>query len=258
MLKFHRVFGRAGAWLGLLALAVSGGCASHNGPRVKHEFMLTFTPEQKQEQQDIATRSYRIHRGDVFAVFFTYNKEKDQQNVMVLPDGTASLQGLDQLYVAGLTVPGLDSLLTDRYAEQLRDPDLSVVMQSLAGRKVYVLGEVNNPGLFDLPVHGLSVLGAVAMAGGFTNWAGRGSIAQIRVTPEGYLCRELDIGDIKHPKSIDVAVLDLEPFDVIYVSRSWIGDFASFSREVATNLLQYTRLWTDVRLIEDPERFWRR
>jgi len=93
---------------------------------------------------------------------------------------------------------------------------------SVSARKFYVLGEVRNPGIFDLTDE-INILEAVMMAGGFTDRATLASVAIIR-------------GDLTRP---EVAIVNLEKLihdgdqsenievrdkDIVYVSRHFIGD----------------------------------
>ncbi|MBK6736298.1 MAG: SLBB domain-containing protein [bacterium] len=86
-----------------------------------------------------------------------------------------------------------DSLVTLAYSQEYRDPDLSIIMQETQGRRVYVLGQVRNPGLYRLPSGGTDVIGAVTMAAGFTDDAARDGTLIVRVTPEGYQIQEVDL-----------------------------------------------------------------
>ena len=222
------------------------------------ETAVAFSPAQKEVLATMESAPYRVQRGDSFSLHFIYHERLNQYDILVLPDGTANFVGLDQVAVAGLSVTELDSVLTVRYGQQYRDPDLSVVVKSIAGRQVFVMGEVRVPGMYDIPPRGIGVLGAIALAGGFTDHAGAGSVVQVRVTPNGYVSRELDLSSLQDQNGFDVALLDLQAYDILVVPRSWVGDLAVFTEGVVSSLLSYTRLALDVRMIEDPGSVWRR
>jgi polysaccharide export outer membrane protein len=235
------------------ALSALAGCGSAPGPGVRHEAMVPFSPAERDLFLAAQGDFYRIQRGDLLGVFFIdkdLNQQLKQPEVLVLPDGSASFIGVDRLEVAGRTVVQLDSTLTARYGQSLRDVDLSVVVTKSAGIQVYVLGEVRNPDLYSVPAHGFTVMGAIARAGGFQDGADRGSVTLIRLTPEGYLCREMNLAAIRKGLAFDAALADLRSYDIIYVSRSALGDFAAFSRDVVQALSHYTGLVLDVRAIE--------
>jgi protein involved in polysaccharide export with SLBB domain len=231
--------------------AALGGCASSRGLIVKREVTLPFNEEQRQSLQTATAMPYRIQRGDLMSIHFLYSENYKQPEVTVLPDGSSSFIGLDRVPVAGLTVDQLDSLLTARYSQFIRDPDLTVVVDKSVGRQVYVLGEVKTPGIFNLPVGGAGLLGAVALAGGFTDQAAKGSVVLLRVTPDGYICREVDLAAMASGRNVASALFDLQAYDVVLVPRTAIGDFAVFARDFAASMLSFTRLVFDLRGMSD-------
>jgi polysaccharide export outer membrane protein len=229
------------------------GCGSTSPGVIKEEAMIAFTPEQSAALAQTEGMPYRIQRGDKLAVRFVDYDEFQQPEILVLPDGTATFWGVDQISVAGLTVSELDSVLSVKYRKHLIEPDLSVIVVEMAGRQVYILGDVVKPGLYDMPDQGTSVLGAIALAGGYLDYAAKGSVVQIRIMPDGYLCRQLNLSSVFDTGGFDPVLMDVQPYDIIYVSRSWIGDFAVFSKGLVGSLLDYTRLAIDVKWLQNPQ-----
>ena len=109
-----------------------------------------------------------------------------------------------------------------------------------------MLGEVNQPGLYDVPPEGLGIVGAVTMAGGFHENAAKEGTVLVRVTPDGYLVQEIDLSDIGNIASASLAMVHLQPYDVVYVPRSRSGDFAVFSRQILVGLANITRIAVDI------------
>lgn len=241
-----------------LALALGGalfasGCGSSRGPAIRHEALVPFSEGDHKLVSAAQYSPYRIQRGDLLGVFFIseeLNEFMKQPEVLVLPDGSASFVGVDRVEVAGRTVTYLDSLLTARYSEKLRVVDLSVTVVKSVGTQVYVLGEVREAGLYNVPQQGFTVLGAITLAGGFQEGADKGSVSLIRLTPEGYLCREIDLSSVRKGRFFDAALVDVRPYDIIFVSRTAIGDFVAFSRDVVRSLGDYTNIIMDARAIE--------
>jgi protein involved in polysaccharide export with SLBB domain len=233
------------------------GCGGAADVAVRKQFRVDFTPEQQRELFARETTSYRIRQGDVLAIRDLYHEELDQDNIRVLPDGTATFLALERQRVAGMTVGELDSLLTAGYAERFRDPLIDVYVREHGARQIYVLGEVRSPGVYEYTGPGLNVLSAIAAAGGYSEFAQSGSVAVIRIDEDGYRCREMDLRSITHGESLDPAILDLRPYDIVYVSRTAIGDFAVFSDNLMSGLLRYTDFGTDIRYLTDGD-FYRR
>jgi len=232
----------------LLLLALLAGCASTPGTEPRMSF-VEFTPEQKADLARTAGRSYRIQEGDVLRVAFPYEKELTQEGVVVLNDGAVSLVGVDRVRLAGLTLVEADSLVTEAYAKDYVEPDLSIMVMETNGRRVYVLGEVKQPGLQKLPYGGVGLLGAITLAGGFTEDAAKAGTVLIRVTENGYLVQEIDLSHLNSPEYAAIATIELEPYDVVYVPRSRMGDFGYFTRTVLQGLAYMTRIASDVKYL---------
>jgi protein involved in polysaccharide export with SLBB domain len=234
------------------SLAALAGCGSvATGPAVKREATVAFTPEQREAMRAIDERDYLLRRGDVLAVRDLFNEVLNQDNVLVLPDGSATFFGLEQVRVVGLNLGQLNEMLNLEYAKEFRDPKVTVAVRVLGASDVYVLGEVRNPGAYPIPEHGFTAMAAVAKAGGFVTGADKGSVVLVRVTEQGYMCRELDLSGFAGGKTFDPAVVDIRPYDVIYISRTAIGNFAAFTSGLITSMLQYTQLAVDVKYITE-------
>jgi protein involved in polysaccharide export with SLBB domain len=231
------------------ALLVFAGCGggSHTTP-VRTSF-VSFSPEQMQEISSSSSRPYRIQSDDILKVGFLNNQDLDQEHVLVLPDGAISLVGVDRLVVAGLTVVEADSALTAEYAKEYRDPQVSVIVRETSGLQVYVLGEVMSPGSHKIPKGGVALVGAVSMAGGFTDDAAKDGAVLVRVTESGYMVKEVDLSSFQNPGAIELATVHLMPNDIIYVPRSRIGDFGYFSKTILSGLVNMTRIATDVHIL---------
>lgn len=88
--------------------------------------------------------------------------------------GTFSMPLIGQVNAEGLTVPGLEQRIATSYADgYLINPRVSAEVTNY--RPFYILGEVRNPGEYPY-TNGLTVLEAVASAGGFTYRARKNSV----------------------------------------------------------------------------------
>jgi len=231
--------------LGLAVLLALGGCGGGPGMVSRTNF-VEFTPEQKQEIAAGSGNEYLIQEGDLLRVAFSYQKDLNQEGVVVLNDGSITLMGVDRVEVAGRTLTEVDSLVTAAYAADYLEPSLSVIVQETKGRRVYVLGEVQSPGMHELPSGGIDMLGAISVAGGFNDNAAKAGAVLVRVTDQGYLVQEVDLSDFASLASAGLAGINIQPFDVIYVPRSRIGDFAYFSRTILTGITQITNIASDI------------
>jgi len=88
------------------------------------------------------------------------------QLVRVTPEGTIALSAIGSAPAQGLTLPELQQELNERYREQVEGIEVIPVLVQRAPRYVYVLGEVRNPGRFEL-VGPTTAIQAISMAGGW-------------------------------------------------------------------------------------------
>ena len=85
----------------------------------------------------------------------------------ILPDGTSSLPLLGSVQLTGLTIGQASRWLTSLYGKQLKRPQLFITLISPRPVKVSIIGEVEKPGLYPLPVFSTPV-SAIQQAGGIT------------------------------------------------------------------------------------------
>lgn len=121
--------------------------------------------------------SYALRNGDSLLLKFFYNPELNQA-VTVNPNGRIGLHLVGDVEAAGLHPNELQKIITERYAKTLRQPDVTVTVQQYAPRLFYIFGEVNRPGGYPHQL-GMTVVGAVSLAGGFTY---RANQSEVRIT----------------------------------------------------------------------------
>ncbi|MBN2376139.1 MAG: polysaccharide biosynthesis/export family protein [Sedimentisphaerales bacterium] len=101
------------------------------------------------------------------------------QSVPVRTDGKISLPLVNDVYVVGLTPLALQQELTGKLSKFIENPTVSVIVEQINSLKIFVVGNVNNPGVFDVKTE-VNVLQAISMAGGFTEWANKRKIKIFR------------------------------------------------------------------------------
>jgi polysaccharide biosynthesis/export protein len=124
---------------------------------------------------------YRIGSGDKLQI--NVYKEADlSQALQVRPDGRITMPLVGDLAAAGQTPMQLQRRLSESLREYVANPVVTVMVVEVADRTVYVMGEVNTPGA--VPLKGpMTVLQALAVAGGFKEFANKGGIKVLRKTP---------------------------------------------------------------------------
>lgn len=177
---------------------------------------------QEHKKINIDDERYIIQPGDKLSIKFFFNPELNEENLVVRPDGLISLQLVNEIQAAGLTPVQLKSLLAEKYTGQLKNPEIAVIVREVREPyRIYVDGQVRSPGEYEI-VGSLSVLQAIARAGGMSQDTAKTSeVKVIRRDQEGKafvivvdLDRVLEGGDL----SQDIRLL---PYDFVYVPRSF-------------------------------------
>jgi polysaccharide export outer membrane protein len=101
------------------------------------------------------------------------------QLVRVTPEGTISLPAIGSVRVQGLTLGELQKELNERYWQEVEGIEVIPVLTQRAPRFVYVLGEVKNPGRFEM-TGPTTAIQALSMAGSWNNGANLRQIVVFR------------------------------------------------------------------------------
>lgn len=178
---------------------------------------------------------YRLYPGDEVEVVVPSAPELNR-SVKVAPDGRIVLPLVAPIMVADRTLPDLEGALEQAYAAQLRRPDVEVALKNAPTQKVFVGGEVANPGVFDMPGD-IDALQAVLMAGGFSNAARRGQVVVVRRSPGGRpMMRTVDLKRaVSDPTSADA--VPLRRFDIVYVPRTTVAEVGLFMQQYVRDAL---------------------
>lgn len=122
--------------------------------------------------------SYKVLPGDVLQV--SVWKEPDLQlDLLVRPDGAISFPLAGEISTKNKSVSDLQAELTRRLTRYITDPVVTVSVTEVLGNKIYVIGQVNNPGAFVVNPQ-VDVLQALSMAGGTTPFADLDNIRILR------------------------------------------------------------------------------
>jgi polysaccharide export outer membrane protein len=108
-------------------------------------------------------------------------KEPDMTRLVpVRPDGKISLPLINDVQAAGLTPQQLASAVTEKLRKFLTGPQVTVIVTAINSQRVFVVGEVLRAGAFPL-IPGMTVLQALANAGGFSTFANEKKIHVMRL-----------------------------------------------------------------------------
>jgi len=194
----------------LLVLAPACRLAQGNGPGVD-----STSPAVARAAEALPASA--LGPGDVFEV--RVFQEPDLSGAFrVGPDGSVEFPLCRTVKVGGLTAneaaDAIAACLSGRY---FKNPQVTVFLRELNSRKIFVFGEVQKPGTYSYE-DGLSVVQAIAVAGGFTRMAAKNGCTVTRPAHGGPDERiKVPIDDIVGGRAPDFRLL---PGDILYVPES--------------------------------------
>ena len=170
---------------------------------------------------------YLIGVGDTLDIKFMYNPELNELAVPVRPDGRISLQLANDVPAANLTPDQLRKSLAEKYASELKKPEIAVIVRTFTSHRVFVDGEVVYPGMVEIkgPTTLMQVL---SQSRGLRDTARLSNVIVIRKDAEGApMAANIDIRKIISGTdlSLDISML---PYDIVYVPKSNIGNWLQF------------------------------
>ncbi len=133
---------------------------------------IQATPSQVTLQERPATPvgpDYRIGSGDVIRVS-VFEEPQFATSAVVRPDGKISVPLIPDLAIAGMTPETAQHLLTEQLSRFIKHPRVTVIVEEIHSRIVYVTGEVQHPGAYPL-ITPMNVVQLIARSGGPTEFA---------------------------------------------------------------------------------------
>ncbi len=175
---------------------------------------------------------YYVEIGDILDID-VWRVPDLSRSVPVRPDGRISMPVVGDLDVVGLSLVEVRDLLTTKFADYVWNPQVSISIRQFGGRKFIILGAVGGPGVYRYQ-NDISLLEAIALAGGFTEFSRSGKVMVVR-------------GDIKKQPQVKMISANMEnvlkkgmltenitvmPNDIIYVGKDIIGDYNDVIKNV--------------------------
>ncbi|MBU0993306.1 MAG: polysaccharide biosynthesis/export family protein [Proteobacteria bacterium] len=137
--------------------------------------------------------------------------------ITVRSDGYISLPFVGDLLVAGKTIPEVREEANRAYYSITEDINVDLLLHKSVGAQICVLGAVKQSGFYGI-TRPISILEAVASAGGFRDDAYTSTILAIRKEGDKILCRSINAEAVIQAKP-DALLAILLPNDIVYVPR---------------------------------------
>lgn len=184
-----------------------------------------------------STRPATLRAGDKIELKFFYAPEfNDTQTIR--PDGQITAQLIGDVQAAGRTPAELAEALKTAYGDQLKYPNVTVIVRETYQNKIYVAGEVQKPGLLDLPGQ-MSVMQAVLASGGFnTTFAAAKQVLIIRAVDGKARGYSINLEDaLLGGEHTDFM---LQPQDIVYVPRTPITNVDNWVDQYISKIIPQT------------------
>lgn len=175
---------------------------------------------------------YRFYPGDELEVTIPSAPELNK-TVTVQPDGRITVPLIPPIMAADRTTLQLEAALSEAYGAHLLRPDAFVTPKA-APLKVFVGGEVGQPGIYDM-TGDVDALRAVIQAGGFRTTADRSKVIILRRGAEGRgMMRTVDL--LRGLRDPTTNLAPLRRFDIVYVPRSGVANAGLFVQQYFRDL----------------------
>lgn len=158
--------------------------------------------------------SYALHAGDQLEVGVWMEPDL-QKTLIVRPDGRFSFPLVGEIAAAGRSVPEVQNEIESKLKKYITEPVVSITVVNVGGNKVYVIGQVKNPGAFVMNPQ-LNVLQALSLAGGMTPFASVNNITILRNVNGHQSTLPFRFEEVSRGRSLDQNVM-LESGDVVVV-----------------------------------------
>jgi polysaccharide export outer membrane protein len=157
---------------------------------------------------------YIIQPNDLLEIFVW--KEPDlTRKVLVRPDGRISFPLVQDMQAAGISPGQLKAAIEENLKEYLGSPNVTVIVEAIQSYRIYVTGKVQKPGAISAEKP-LTVLQALALAGGFQEFANQTDITVIRSSDTRTTMSRVNYEELLKGKNLNQNIL-LNNGDVVVV-----------------------------------------
>lgn len=222
--------------LSCLTLVGASGCASVRGDAFAPAPRQTSFAEVPYSMWNAEEAAYRLFPGDVLD-FTAPSAPELNRTVTVQPDGRITLPMIGPTMVADRNVEELRATLRQSYAPTLVHPEVELTVRTASPLKVFVGGEVDKPGVYDMPGD-INALQAVLMAGGFRNTGRRSEVVVLRRGPGGQaMMRVVNLNTSVFDPANGTGSVPLRRFDIVFVPKTRVAEVGQFVQQYVRDVL---------------------
>jgi len=210
--------------------------------RSDFELMQSQKPVKSEKRVAMKDIEYKIMPHDRLAiVIYQYPEltptEMNQKGILIDAKGYISLPLIHRVKVAGYTQSNAARMLEEKYKKYLTDPSLNIEVMN---KRVYVLGEVKNPGVVKLDNEMGTVMQVIAHAGGLTDTAQRDAVYIVSNSGDNIMhIRRVDLTSFASLQQTNIIV---KPNDILYVQPNKWKSFRVASNDLTSPFETITKI----------------
>jgi polysaccharide export outer membrane protein len=205
----------------------------------KNDYLQILLISKDKEANELFTTKFENSQGLV-----TYSSGVPSKGGFLVDDkGNVSIPFIGEIKVAGLYRQQIIQEIQTKLEEYVKDPYVQV---NLLNFKITVVGEVNNPGTFNIPNERINIFQALSLSGDLTNFSNRSQV---------HLVREIDqerkeyILDMTSKDIFNSEVFFLKQNDIIYVPQKKSKSVITFNQFVLPFVSVTSLILTAINLI---------
>ena len=233
-------------FLSLLSLVITA-CNSKPFGGIAIPSMTAVPPEQAEDVyaiqeelkalQIVNPTPYEIHPGDTIQIS-VYNQPSLTSNILVAPDGTASLPLIGILKLSGLNLEDATDLIEKKLSLFLRAPIVTLSPITVSGYYFTIAGRVSRPGNYTVSIGQTRLRDVIALCGGFQSGLFNGDTVELADLSNSYVKRNGKKLPVDFKKLVyegdDLQNIPILNGDYIYVPSTMTGSII-FLGEVGSN-----------------------
>ena len=158
------------------------------------------------------------------------------QGVLVDTAGNVALPLVGRVNVVGLSQTQASERIRQKFKKYLNDPSIYV---EVLNKRLFVMGEVKNPGVVKIDKEKMTLFEALANAGDLTDAAVRNEVMILSNSPKGMQIRTVDLTNFDTMRYSD---LMLRPNDIVYVQPNKWKKFRVASDDMTAPLVTLTKI----------------
>ncbi len=168
----------------------------------------------------VFAQDYLVGKGDMLRIT-VYDNDDLTSTVRVSGEGTIVMPLIGVVEVKGLSIPQISEKLGNLFADgYLKNPQVNVLIEEYRGQKVVILGQVTQPGLYELQGT-TTLLELLSTAGGLTSDAGDKAIIKRKAINKEQIIINIDLASLieKGDVSKNITIND---GDNIYINKAGV------------------------------------